>query len=383
MAMDEESKTLLPSGLYDLLPPDAAHEAQLTRQALGVFEDFGYALVKPPLVEFERTLLARKDETMDTRTFRIMDPVSQQMMGLRADMTMQIGRIAMTRLTNEPRPLRLCYSGDTMNVRGESLRAERQFTQAGVELVGVDTALADAEVVIIAIEALAALGVTRISIDLNLPTLVSSIVDREPLSPDARAALVASIACKDTTAIEASAGKYKALLRTLVETVGPAQETLPVLLRCDLPDAARALCERLKEVIEVVARACPEVGLTLDAAENRGFEYHTGISFSVFARGIPEEIGRGGRYFITATGESTPATGFTLYINTLLRALSAPAPRQRVYVPAGTPMAAIKQLHEAGLVTINGLAAGEDASAEAKRLKCSHMYVNGNTIPVK
>src|SRR3546814_4732936 len=84
-------------------------------------------------------------------TFRLMDPVSQRMMGLRADMTPQVARIATTRLKKAPRPLRLCYGGQVLQVRGSQLRPERQFAQAGVELIGAPEESADAEVVLLAI----------------------------------------------------------------------------------------------------------------------------------------------------------------------------------------------------------------------------------------
>ena len=54
------------------------------------------------------------------------------------DMTVQVARIAVTRLKHEPRPLRLSYGGNVIRVRGNALKPERQFTQVGTELIGVD-----------------------------------------------------------------------------------------------------------------------------------------------------------------------------------------------------------------------------------------------------
>jgi ATP phosphoribosyltransferase regulatory subunit len=73
---------------------------------------------------------------MAADTFRLMDPVSQRMMGLRADITPQVGRIAASRLTKAPRPIRLSYAGQVLRVKGEQMRPERQIGQAGVELIG-------------------------------------------------------------------------------------------------------------------------------------------------------------------------------------------------------------------------------------------------------
>ena len=128
---DNDHRGLLPAGLADLLPPDAAREARAIDVAIERFAAFGYERVKPPLVEFEESLLGGPGAALAPQTFRLMDPVSQRMMGVRPDMTVQVARIAVTRLKHEPRPLRLSYGGNVIRVRGSALKPERQFAQVG------------------------------------------------------------------------------------------------------------------------------------------------------------------------------------------------------------------------------------------------------------
>src|SRR5690349_12993362 len=149
---------LLPAGLRDLLPPDAEAEASAVQALMETFAAHGYQRVKPPLLEFEDSLLAGSGAAVAEQTFRLMDPDSQRMMGLRADTTPQVARIATTRLANAPRPLRLSYAGQCLRVRGGQLAPDRQAGQAGVELIGCDSPAADAEVVMVGWEALASLG---------------------------------------------------------------------------------------------------------------------------------------------------------------------------------------------------------------------------------
>ena len=104
------SPALLPSGLADLLPPEAEREALLVEAIMAAFAAHGYERVKPPLLEFEETLLAGSGVAVAEQTFRLMDPVSQRMMGLRADTTPQVARIAATRLGKQARPLRDEYN---------------------------------------------------------------------------------------------------------------------------------------------------------------------------------------------------------------------------------------------------------------------------------
>src|SRR6202012_5103502 len=146
---------LLPAGLRDLLPPDAETEASAVEALMTVFAAHGYQRVKPPLLEFEDSLLAGSGVAVADQRFRLMDPDSRRMMGLRADTTPQVARIAVTRLASAPRPLRLSYAGQCLRFRGSQLPPQRQGSQAGLELIGPDGPQADAETILVAAEALA------------------------------------------------------------------------------------------------------------------------------------------------------------------------------------------------------------------------------------
>ena len=128
---DSTHRGLLPTGLADILPPEAEFEASVTESLMTSFAQYGYERVKPPLIEFEDVLLSGSGSTTAKQTFRMMDPISQRMLGVRADMTLQIARIASTRLGDVPRPIRLSYAGQVLRVKGSDLRPKRQFGQIG------------------------------------------------------------------------------------------------------------------------------------------------------------------------------------------------------------------------------------------------------------
>src|SRR6202030_119453 len=111
---------------------------------------------------------------------------------------------------------------------------------------------------------------------------------------------------KDSAAVAALGGRAAELLNRLLASAGAAMAAL------DLPPEAAAERARLASVVERLARVAPDLVLTIDPVENRGFEYHTGVSFTFFARSVRGELGRGGRYR-TGDGGGEPATGFTLY----------------------------------------------------------------------
>jgi ATP phosphoribosyltransferase regulatory subunit len=376
---DNLHKALLPQGLRDLLPPDAEAEAAVVSGLIAVLTRHGYERVKPPLVEFENNLLSGAGAAMASETFRLMDPISQQMVGLRADMTPQVARIAATRLANAPRPLRLCYAGQVLRVKGSDIRPERQIGQVGAELIGSADIAADIEVVGIASEALAALGVDGLSVDLTMPTLVPAICRAAGLRPAQFDAVRRALDHKDAAQVAAAGGKAAPILERLLAAAGGAASALEAIIALDLPQEAAAERARLVSVAERFAQAAPPFAITIDPVENRGFEYHTGVSFSFFARGVATELGRGGRYR-TGYGDGEDATGFTLYTDTVLAAIPTRNAAPRLYVPAG--VASAPRWHEQGYVTVAGLAPVEDIAAEARRLGCSHMLSGEKIVPL-
>ena len=381
-------KGLLPAGLQDVLAPLAAHESAAVEHLIACFQAHGYDRVKPPLLEFEEALLTGAGAALAGQIFRLMDPVSQRMMGLRADITPQVARIATTRLKNAPRPLRLCYGGQVLQVRGSQLRPERQFAQAGVELIGPSESAADAEVILLAIEALLALGVEALSVDLNLPPLVGALAADLGLDGEQTDALRQALDRKDAAAVAALAGERAQLFHALLRSAGPAEAALSQLAALDLPSGAAREVERLAGVIRLIQAAEPAARLTIDPVEHRGFEYQTGISFILFAKGVRGELGRGGRYQATGpNGERESSTGFTLYMDTVLRAIPAPQPQPRVFLPVGTSVSTASNLREAGWVTLAGLAEnlgpGESIEAEARRLGCSHLLRDGAIVAIE
>ena len=370
----ESHKALLPAGLQDLLPPEAAHEAALLERLQSHFAAHGYERVKPPLIEFEDALLSGTGAAVANQTFRLMDPVSQRMMGLRADITTQVARIAASRLAAAPRPLRLCYAGQVLRVRGSQLRPERQFGEAGAELIGPDCEAADAEIILLACEALGAVVSAPLSVDLTMPTLVTQLAGTLEVASGQRGALRQALDRKDRNQVEQLAGGSAPVFLSLLSAAGPAKAGIEVLRGLKLPGAPRLGVERLAAVVDLVAAAGADCALTIDPVEHRGFEYQTGLSFTFFSKGVRGELGRGGRYVIEANGETAePATGFTLYLDSVLRAAGAPDPQQRLFLPFGSDPARGKKLREEGWVTLNGLESNADPRAEAVSLGCSHI----------
>jgi ATP phosphoribosyltransferase regulatory subunit len=366
---------LLPAGLRDLLPPDAETEASAVEAVMDAFAAHGYQRVKPPLLEFEDSLLAGSGAAVADQTFRLMDPDTRRMMGVRADMTPQVARIATTRLAHAPRPLRLSYAGQCLRVQGTPIASDRQVGQAGIELIGADSPEADAEIVLVGAEALASLGLTRLSFDLTMPPLVAALLDANGLDTAHRSPLSHALDRKDAAAVAEHGGALAGVLTSLLLAAGPANRALAALDAASLSPGAQAMADRLAATVAAIRARAPGLKLTIDPVEFRGFRYHTGIAMTVYAPGRHEELGRGGRY---ECGGGEPATGLTIYPDAVLRAAPARQARRRAYVPAGADPARAAALRAEGYATVAGLGTVADLRAEASRLDCTHILLDGS-----
>ncbi len=368
---------LLPAGLRDLLPPDAETEALAVEALMAVFSSHGYERVRPPLLEFEDSLLAGAGAAVAEQTFRLMDPDTHRMMGLRPDMTPQLARIAATRLVNAPRPLRLSYAGACVQLGGGGLSSDRQVGQAGMELFGPDSPEADAEMVAVGAEALAALALARVSFDLTLPPLAPALIEEAALPPEDRAPLLHALDRKDAAAVARHGGRLAGVLTELLLSAGPASRALAALRAAPLTRSARALTDRLQDTVAAIERASPGLRLTVDPIEFRGWRYHTGVCVTVYATGRHEELGRGGRY---VGGGGEPACGLTLRTEALLRAAPAQPGRPRLFLSPGADRAAAGRLRGAGYATVAALSATADAAGEARRLGCTHVLQGDDPV---
>jgi ATP phosphoribosyltransferase regulatory subunit len=382
---------LLPAGLHDLLPPDAEREAALVERAMSVFRAHGYERVKPPLVEFEESLLSGVGRAWALQTFRLLDPESQRMMAIRADMTLQVARLSRSRLVKAARPLRLCYAGEVLRVGGALLSPERQFRQIGCELIGSLDAASDAEIILLASSALSRLGVRGLSIDLNLPTLMPAIFAAYGITGEAERRLAHALAHRDT-AVAGAAPEVGALLSDLLDLAGPADAAIEKLGRIVLPGAAESSRARLVQTVRLIRSTDPNLTLTVDPLERQGFEYQTGLSFTIFARGSRRELGRGGRYRISGNsgavdaatdnpGQREPAVGFSLFADAVLTATPEAPPPKRVYLPFGTSATLAAALRAGDWITVAALSPVEEFALEAKRLGCTHFLPPGSDQP--
>ena len=356
---------LLPEGFHDRLPPHADAAAALERALLDAARLHGYERVEPPLVEFEIGLGGRLKAGGTRNAVRFVDPVSQQNLAIRPDITAQIGRIAATRMAHHPRPVRLSYAGPVLRLRGGQLTPLRERRQVGCELIGRDSVAAACEIARVAVEALAAAGFSGVSIDFTLPDLVETLANG-PLSVTDVATLLGQLDAKDAGGVAALAPEYL----PLIQAAGPFDAALAALRKFD---TAGILKSRLDGLAEIAA-TLPGVRLTLDPTERHGFEYQSWLGFSIFVDGVTGEVGRGGSYTVMhEAGVEEPSIGVSLYTDALARLVAPPDARRRLFIPLESDAALTAGLRGEGWVTVAALDGNDSATAQL----CTHELRDG------
>jgi len=317
----------LPDGIDELLPGAAAQVEALRRQLLDGAARWGYQLVIPPLIEYTDSLLVGVGEDLDLLTFKMPDQLSGRMLGVRADMTPQVARIDAHSLAGQG-VNRLCYAGSTLHTRSRSLAASRSPLQMGAEIYGDGSLSADIEVMDLMLSLLddAGIAASTLTLDLGHGAIYGPILEAAGLDDaNLRSQVFDAVQRKSRPDLEALLeGREGSLLGTLMDLHGGV-EVLARARECfeAMPEVLAALDE-LEALSQSLGARFPEVALYVDLAELRGYRYHTGAVFSVYAQGLGEALARGGRYDNVGAvyGCARPATGFAMDLRLLAARLS-------------------------------------------------------------
>lgn len=314
---------LLPDGVQETLPPDAAVVELLRHDILQVFHRWGYDLVMPAMIEYMDSLLTGTAHSLDTRTFALVDQLSGKQMGVRSDMTPQVARIDAHLLADSSsrhRVSRLCYCGHLLHTIGDGLNSSRTPLQIGVEIFGSDSISADVEVVSLMVTTLHVVGLAEVSIDVGHVGIFRNLVKDSQLDSEQEERLFDMLQRKSipdlTDYLQQLPLQQRlreqicqlALLNGGVEVFDEARNLLH-----DAPAAVLHSLEYMQQVVHSLQQKYPHTLINCDLAELRGYSYHTGLVFAAFLPGQGQDIARGGRYNDVGEvfGNARPATGFS------------------------------------------------------------------------
>lgn len=318
----------LPRGVSDFLPDAAAKIGYIDGKIRRIFELWGFRRVITPKLEYEEVLSIGMGDELKGKTYRFDDRQSGRLLAFPPDITPQIARIVATRLNNWPLPHRISYSGRVLRQTEIQAGRSREIFQSGVELIGLDSPEADAEMVAMAVEALQGLGFDNFKIDMGQVEFCRGIMAASGLHGQSLHELQLAVARKDSSAVakiiadndmpEGSRVEIAALPRLF-----GGREVVDEARRVVTNSRSRAALDNLCQVLDILDIHGVSDYLTIDLGETRGLDYHTGITFEGFVAGLGETVCSGGRYdnLTGRYGYQAPATGFTFNVLSLLQAL--------------------------------------------------------------
>ena len=314
----------VPHGLTDLFAQEAADKTALEDALQETFRCWGYQRIILPTFEYDETLSTGGSAELHREMYRFFDREGHTL-ALRADMTVPTARVVGTKLYDQPLPLRFYYVGNVFRYEEPQAGRRREFTQAGVELIGAGTPEADAEVVAVAIAALRAMGIAHFQINLGQVAYLQAMLSEARLVNGQLAQLEQAIDRKNDVELQrvlaelGLSGNVARAILALPHLCGD-EAVLDEAARLATNAAARDAIERLRIVYNLLRLEGVADLVTLDLGEVRRMAYYTGISFLAYAENLGFSICSGGRYdgLLRDFGADLPAVGFALGVERCL-----------------------------------------------------------------
>ncbi len=319
---DQTPNLPIPPGTRDVLPDEMRELRRVESSLRDTFERFGYGEVATPAIEYDE-VLARGDAGTAPTAYRFFDE-SGQLLALRTDMTVPIARLVATRYRPAEPPFRLSYVGSAYRAIRPQRGQMREFSQAGVELIGAEAPEGTAEVIEVLAASLDAAGLQRSVIGLGDAELYRQLLDELGVSGPARDMVLDRLAAHDLVGLEIEIAMIEGLdanaQRTLLRL--PELRGGPQVLaeaRALGGAAVERATRRLAATFEAVKKRGVDDRVRLDLGLLRDLGYYTGAILEVYDASLGHVIGGGGRYddLTGRFGRPLPAAGFALYLERL------------------------------------------------------------------
>jgi len=320
----------LPHGVRDILPDEAGNIARIESAIFEIFTGYGFQRVMTPLLEYVDVLSLGMGRELKDKVFKFMDPASGRVVAIRPDITPQIARLVATRMRELPLPLRLYYRENVLRFQERGKGGPAEILQIGAEFISAaPSPEIDAEMIIIAVEALKNIGIKDFRIDIGDVGFVRKVLEGIDATAVERKLIKNAVAKKDNSGLEQ-------ILERLDGKIGSDDKNMLLALTTlygeeEVIDKATEIAEKvgagqslsyLKKVLSIIGEKGLKEFITIDLGEVRGFDYYTGIIFEGFSRKVGKAILSGGRYdnLTGSYGYKANATGFAFNVDNIVSA---------------------------------------------------------------
>ena len=374
--MTTKQHWILPEGIDEILPVQAARFESMRRLLLDMYATWGYELVIPPTIDFIESLLTGTGHDLDLQTFKLVDQMSGRTLGLRADMTPQVARIDAHQLQREV-PTRLCYIGTVLRTRPESIGDSRSPLQVGAELYGHAGVESEVEIIGLMLQTFSVLDVNDIYLDIGNVDIYRGLAKQAGLSEEVEGQLFDMLQRKAITEINELLDSLdlddgmKTMLSGLSSLNGGKEVFIKAkILLADADAAVIDAIDYLEQTAELMWQRFGDIKVHFDLSELQGYHYKTGVVFAAFVPQLGQAIARGGRYddIGKVFGRARAATGFSTDLK-VLNQLSKKqfAAAEKIFAPSVDDQhlkEKIAGLRAEGRVVIEQLP-GQDTDADA------------------
>lgn len=327
----------IPYGTRDFLPKDAKIKRSIELKLAKTFSLWGYDEIVTPSIEYVDTLTINNRSGIEDQLFKFFDK-NNRTLALRHEMTTPIARVAASRMYDDVLPFKLSYISSVYRYEQAQEGRQCEFYQAGVELMGVAEASADAEIIALAVDSLKNAGLNDFEICLGQVEFINGIMQQMGLSREKQNEIRLALEQRNlvdlNNAVEETnlPDKAKKALKSIPLLQGK-EDILEFANNLALNEQSRKALDNLHDIYELLKVYGVADNVNFDLGVNRDFSYYTGMVFEIYAPGIGYPICGGGRYdkMLSDFGTDCPATGFALGIERLMLALDKQNKTQNVY----------------------------------------------------
>lgn len=316
----------IPEGLNDLLPEEVLKKRLLEDKISQVFTGWGYQEIITPTFEFYETLAKGAGSIMKKEMIKFFDREGN-IIALRPEMTTPMARVASTKMQNEPKPLRFYYIGNVFRY-DDKVKNQREFCQAGVELIGINSSKSDAEVIALAVECLKNSGLKNFFIDIGHINFFNGVMESIKVKEERKQEIKKTILNKDFVllekllSLEGIEDREKDFILK-IPTLRGGEEVLEEAEKMIDNKLSLSALKEIKEVYSLLRDYGLEEYVLIDLGIIRNFDYYTGIIFEGYTDYLGFPICGGGRYdnLCSMFGENLPSTGFAIGLERLIMVL--------------------------------------------------------------
>ncbi|MCM1308584.1 MAG: ATP phosphoribosyltransferase regulatory subunit [Butyrivibrio sp.] len=324
-----------PEGVRDIYNGECEERLLIQDRLRSVLKLYGYKDIQTPSFEFFDIFNKERGSVASKNMFKFFDREGNTLV-LRPDMTPAIARCAAKYFENEKETVRLCYIGNSFINNSRYQGRLKETTQAGCELIGNNSADADAEVIALLIDSILSSGLTEFQVEVGHIGFFSGLVKEAGISEAGEAELREIIRNKnifrvgeilESEGVSDESGESFYRLAQLFGNVEILKEAEALTKNT----AALAAIEHLREVYGLLKVYGFERYVTFDLGMLNEHNYYTGVIFRAYTHKVGEPLAGGGRYdkLIGQFGKERPSIGFTLTVDLLHQAVQ----RQHIELP--------------------------------------------------